>query len=64
MLYQTLGLEIGREQRSQIRREVEHNRLAARLAKARSLGDAGLDEAAAHKSLAARGAAVVLTLFR
>lgn len=60
MLYQNLDSGLDREHRAQIRREVEQNRLEARLAATRS----GLDEAASRKSPAARSAAVVMALFR
>ncbi|MBA2512610.1 MAG: hypothetical protein M3479_07240 [Actinomycetota bacterium] len=64
MLYQDLDFGLGKEQRVQMRREVEQNRLDSRLAAARSGRDAGLGEAASRKSLAARSAAVVMSLFR
>jgi hypothetical protein len=64
MLHQDFGL--GRERMVEMRREVEHNRLESRLAKARLSKDAtGLEEAIPRKkSLAARGAAVIVALFR
>ena len=63
MLHQDFGL--GRERMVQMGSEVAHNRLEARLAKARlSQGAAGLEEAVPRKSMAARGATVVMALFR
>lgn len=64
MLYQDLDFGLGREQRTQMRREVEQNRLEAHLSTVRPGRRAGLDEAAPRKGLAARSAAVVMTLFR
>ncbi len=56
MLYQ----ELGREQMAQIRSEVEHNRLEARLSKG-----AGLEKGVSRtRSMAARSAAVLMSLFR
>jgi len=64
MLYQDFDSGLGRERRAQMRREVEHNRLDARLAAAHPRQGAGLEEAVPRKSLTARGAAVVMTLLR
>ena len=60
MLYQDFDSGLSREHRAQMRREVEHNRLAA----ARSREASGLENAVSRKSLAARSAAVVATLLR
>ena len=54
----------GRERMLDMRAEVERNRLEARLAEARLSKDAELEQGAPRKSLAARGAAVLLALFR
>jgi len=54
----------GRQRAMQMSRDVEHNRLEARLAKARLSQGAGLEEAVPRTSMAARGAAVVMALFR
>ncbi len=54
----------GRERMLDMRAEVERNRLESRLAKARLSKNAELEEAAPRKSLAARGAAVLMALFR
>ncbi len=62
MLCQDVDLE--RERRVQIHREVEHDRLKARLAAARSVNDAGLEEAVSLKSLVTHSAAVVVSLLR
>ncbi len=57
MLHQDFGL--GRERMVQMRTEVAHNRLEARLSQG-----PGLEDAVPRKSMAARGAAVVMALFR
>ncbi len=62
MLHQDFGL--GRERMGQMRTEVEHNRLEARLATARLSRSAGLEEAVPRKGMAARSAAVLMALFR
>jgi hypothetical protein len=54
----------GRQRAIQMSREVEHNRLEARLAKARLSQGAGLEEAVSRPSMAARSAAAVMALFR
>jgi hypothetical protein len=54
-----LHQEIGRERMVQIRGEVEHNRLESRLSK-----NAGLEKGVSRRSMAARSAAVVVSLFR
>ncbi len=64
MLHQDVHFGLGRERRMQMRREVEHNRLEARLAAVRPGRDAGPDEAGSRRSLAARSATVVISLFR
>ena len=64
-MYRDYDFDWGRERATQIRREVEHNRLEARLARARlSKHDGGLEEAVVPKSLTARSAAVLMALFR
>ncbi len=55
-----LHQELGREHRAQVHREVEHNRLDARLAKAARSGEDG----AARRGRVARGVALVTALFR
>jgi hypothetical protein len=62
MLHQDFGL--GRERMVQMGSEVAHNRLEARLTKARLSRGARLEDAAPRKSMAARGATVVMALFR
>jgi hypothetical protein len=63
MLHQDFGLS--GERMVQMRTEVEHNRLEARLATARlSNKGAGLEEAVPRKGMAARSAAVLMALFR
>jgi hypothetical protein len=54
-----LHQELGRERMVQIRSEVEHNRLESRLSK-----NAGLEKGVSRRSLAARSAAVLMSLFR
>ena len=54
-----LHQELGRERMVQIHSEVEHNRLEARLS-----NDAGLEKGVSRRSLAARSAAVFVSLFR
>ena len=51
--------ELGRERMVQIRTEVEHNRLESRLSK----GD-GSEKGVSRRSMAARSAAVFMSLFR
>ena len=58
MLYHDLDYGLGKERVLQIRKEVEHNRLEARLAKA-----ASLSEEAVLRRLT-RGTALVTALFR
>ncbi len=55
-----LHQELGREHRAQIHREVEHNRLVARLAKAARSDEDG----ATHRGRVARGVALATALFR
>jgi hypothetical protein len=55
-----LHQELGREHRAQVRREVEHYRLDARLAKAARSEEDG----AARRGRVARGVALVTALFR
>ena len=55
-----LHQELGRERRAQIHREVEHNRLDARLAKAARSEEGG----ATRRGRVARGAALVTALLR
>src|SRR4028118_1230427 len=55
-----LHQELGREHRAQIHREVEHDRLEARLAKAARSDEDGV----ARRGRVARGAAPLTTLFR
>ena len=55
-----LHQELGRERRAQIRREVEHDRLDARLGKAARSDEDG----AARRGRVARGVALVTALFR
>ena len=55
-----LHQELGREHRARIRREVEHNRLDARLAKAAR----SEEDDATRRGRVARGVAVVTALFR
>ena len=54
-----LHQELGRERMVQIRTEVEHNRLESRLSKG-----GGLEKDVSRKSMAARSAAVFISLFR
>jgi hypothetical protein len=59
-MYQDFDYGLARERVSQMRKEVEHNRLDARLARsARSDGDG-----VARRGRVARGAALVTALFR
>lgn len=60
MLYGDFDPGMGRERRAQVRREVERNRLDARLAATRPTGGTGLEKTVSRKSLAARGVAVVV----
>ena len=55
-----LHQELGRERMVQIRTEVEHNRLESRLSK----GDGGLEKGVSRRSMAARSAAALVSLFR
>jgi hypothetical protein len=55
-----LHQELGRERRAQIHREVEHNRLDARLAKAARSDEDG----AIRRGRVARGVALATALFR
>ena len=66
MLHYDFDFGRGKEQMVEMRKEVEHNRLEARLAKARLRKDAGglAEIIPPKKGVAARGAAVVLALFR
>jgi hypothetical protein len=54
-----LHRELGREQMAQIRGEAKQNRLESRLSK----GD-GQEEGVLRKSMAARSAAILISLFR
>jgi hypothetical protein len=55
-----LHQELGRERMVQIRSEVEHNRLESRLSKG-----SGLEKGVSRRrSMAARSAAVLMSLFR
>jgi hypothetical protein len=54
-----LHQELGRERMVQIHSEVEHNRLESRLGKS-----GGLEKGVSRRSLAARSAAVLMSLFR
>ncbi len=54
-----LHQDLGRERMVQIRSEVEHNRLESRLSKG-----SGLEKDGLRKSMAARSAAVLMSLFR
>ena len=54
-----LHQELGRERMVQIHSEVEHNRLESRLSK----GDES-EKSVSRRSLAARSAAVLMSLFR
>jgi hypothetical protein len=58
-MYQDFDYGLARERRAQIHREVEHDRLDARLAKAARTGEDG----AARRGRVARGAALVAALF-
>ena len=51
--------ELGRDRIAQIRGEVEHNRLESRLSKG-----AGSEKGVSGRGLAARSAAVLISLFR
>ena len=51
--------ELGRERMVQIRNEVEHNRLESRLGK-----NAGPEKVVSRRGVAARSAAVFMSLFR
>jgi hypothetical protein len=51
--------ELGRERMVQIRSEVEHNRLESRLGKG-----GGLEKGVSRRGMAARSAAVLMSLFR
>ena len=65
MLYHDFGSS--RERVAQMRTEVEHNRLEARLAKAHSSRGGGrleVEEVVPRRGRVARGAAVVAALFR
>ena len=54
-----LHQELGRERMVQIRTEVEHNRLEARLSRG-----GGSEKGVSRRSMATRGAAFVAALFR
>ena len=60
MLHPNLERELGRERVAQMRKEVEHNRLDARLAKVARSDEDG----ATRKGRVARGVALVTALFR
>jgi hypothetical protein len=60
MLYHELDYGLGKERVLQMRKEVEHNRLEARLAKAASLSE----EAVLRRGRLTRGIALVTALFR
>jgi hypothetical protein len=63
MLHQDFGL--GRERMVEMRREVEHNRLESRLVGARRAKGALSEELSPRRrGMVARGAAVVMALFR
>ena len=64
MLYGDFDPGLGRQRGEQIRREVERNRLTARLAAARAIVDAGIEEKSSRENLAARGVAAVVALLR
>lgn len=64
MLHQDVHFGLGWERRAQMRREVEHNRLKARPSAVRPGRDGGFEGAGSRRSLAARGATVVMSLFR
>ena len=54
-----LHQDLGRERMVQIHSEVEHNRLESRLSKG-----GGLEKGVSRRSMAARSAAVFVSLFR
>jgi hypothetical protein len=54
-----LHQELGRERMVQIRNEIEHNRLESRLGKG-----GGLEKGVSRRGVAARSAAVFMSLFR
>ena len=58
-MYHDFDYRLGRERMGQMRTEVAHNRLEARLSQG-----PGLKDAVPRKSMAARGATVVMALFR
>ena len=60
MLYHELDYRLGKERVVQMRKEVEHNRLEASLAKAASLSE----EAVLRRGRLTRGIALVTALFR
>jgi hypothetical protein len=60
MLYHELDYGLGKERVLQMRKEVEHNRLEASLAKAASLSE----EAVLRRGRLTRGIALVTALFR
>jgi hypothetical protein len=60
MLYHELDYALGKERMVQMRKEVEHNRLEARLAKAASLSE----EAVLRRGRFTRGITFVTALFR
>ena len=64
MFYQDLDYRLGKEHVGQMRGEIERNRLAARLAATGSDEGGGTGTTAPRKGPAARGAAVVMALFR
>ena len=67
MLHHDFDFGSSRERVAQMRTEVEHNRLEARLAKAHSSRGGGrleVEEVVPRRGRVARGAAVVAALFR
>ena len=64
MFYSGYDYQMGKERMAHMRREVERNRLESRLAEARRAKSALPAEVSPPRSMVARGAAVVMTLFR
>ena len=69
MLYRDYGLDWGGEKAARLRSEVEHNRLEARLAKARLAEEIrpveeNLRTTTSGRAMVVRGAGAVMALFR
>jgi hypothetical protein len=64
MFYGGYDYQMGKERMVEMRTEVEHNRLESRLAEAPRAKGALSEKLSPRRGMAARGAAVVLAMFR